>query len=580
MKVKLPIALAAAAAGLASIAAGCGGLLIITEPDGGPPPCCDGGIPDSGSTDNGPPASSTTTLVALPDTTVVADGVTAVTLRVVVRDAAGHLLSGAGVSMSCDGTGNAFAPTSASGYTASDGSFQAALTSTRAEPKTVTVAVADFTLTQALTFIAGRPDPNTSSMVLAPTPPSTVTADGVQTAAIAATLRDAHGNIVAGNTVTFTATGSNNTFNPGSQVVATDAGGVARITLASTRAEPKTVVATVGSLFVMTRQVAFAPGSASAVTSTLTASPTQLVADGVARTSLTATVRDPNGNPIPGMSATFSATGGGNRFTPGSTATTNVDGVARVQLDSTVAETKTVTAVVAGLTLRTAVLFGVGSPTNGNSSISVQTPVVADGTASGQITVTVKDGTNNPISGAAVALTATGSVNTFSPAASGSTNASGVFQARLSSTVAETKSVTADVQSGAFFLTTSMDFLPGPASASNSRLDASPPQVPADGVTTTTLALSMEDVNGNKIPGLGVTLSSTGSANTFSRTTGTTDATGAFTATLKSTRAELKTVTATSGGVSVQTTVAFSPGPAVLANSSVTANPTNPVAGG
>ena len=570
MKAKLPLVCVVA------LASGCGGLLIINEPSDGGQPCCDGGLPDAGPNQNGPPDKDRTALVILPDTTVVADGATAVTIRVMVRDAAGHLLRGAGVSMSCDGTGNAFFPASASGYTATDGTFQVALTSTVAEPKTVTVAVGDFTLTAQLTFTAGRPDPSNSSLLLSPSPPSTVLADGVQIAAATATLRDANRNIVTGYGVSFTATGSSNTFDPVSGMVLTDAQGVARTRMASTRAEAKTVVATVGSLFVMTRPVTYVAGGAVQARSSLTANPTALVAGGT--TFLTVLARDANGNPVPSMPVTFSATGSDNNFSPGPSAQTDVDGRARVDLTSSVAENKTITAQAAGLNLTTSVRYGAGSPTNGNSSMQVESPVLANGTASGLITVTILDGSMNPVQGANVALNATGSLNTFSPAASGTTNVQGVFTARLSSTVSENKAVSAVLST--FTLTNFMNFVPGPPTVASSQLSASPSPVPADGVSTTTISAIFRDTNGNPIPNLFVTLSSTGSQNTFSATTGNTDANGAFSATLRSPKSEVKTVTAAAGSISLQTSIAFTAGQPNAANSTVTVTPNAVIADG
>jgi adhesin/invasin len=104
-------------------------------------------------------------------------------------------------------------------------------------------------------------------------------------------------------------------------------------------------------------------------------------------------------------------------------------------------------------------------------------------------------------------------------------------------------------------------------------LTASPQNVPADGKVTTTLTATYRDANGNPVPGLQVTFASSGSANTFSSTSGTTDAFGTTSVTLKSPRAELKTVTATAAGLTLQTLVSFDPGPPSAARSSVAANP-------
>jgi Big-like domain-containing protein len=583
VKARLPIALAVASGALAlaaSLAAGCGGTLIIQEPGDGGDPCCDGGFPDGGQTQNGPPDKARSSLLVLPDSTVVADGNTSVTIRITVRDAAGHLLRGVGVTMTCDGSANGFIPASGTGYTGTDGVFQVAIRSIVAEPKTVTATVSTFALTAALNFVAGPPDPGTSTLSASPVPPTTVVADGIDTAVTTATLRDQFSNIVVGYPVAFTSTGSSNAFNPAG-AVSTDAQGVAKTRLSSTRAETKTVVATVGSLFVLTQPVQFAAGGASQTTSTLTANPTSLPADGTTATTLTVVARDAYGNPIPFKPVTFGATGSGNVFSPNPPNTsTNVDGVARVQLTSTVAETKTVSAQAAGVNLATSVRFGAGTPTNGNSSLDVQSPILADGVASGLITVTVKDATNNPTPGIPIQLTASGSLNNFSPSTAGNTDMNGQFKARLSSVVAETKAVTATVNTvPSFQLTNFMVFNPGPPVAASSQMSAAPQHVPADGASTTTITAYFRDANGNPCPGLFVQLSSSGSSNTFSATTGTTDIDGAFSATLRSPKAELKTVSATAGGLTQQTLVSFDAGPPSASRSSLSISQDNVTVG-
>lgn len=90
------------------------------------------------------------------------------------------------------------------------------------------------TQTAGVTFTAGAPTAGNSNI----TGTSPVTADGVATSAITITLEDANSNPVSGVTPTFSATGSNNTLGICS---ATTALGVSTCTLASTKAEVKTL---------------------------------------------------------------------------------------------------------------------------------------------------------------------------------------------------------------------------------------------------------------------------------------------------------------------------------------------------
>ena len=93
-------------------------------------------------------------------------------------------------------------------------------------------------------------------------------------------------------------------------------------------------------------------------------------------------------------------------------------------------------------------------------------------------------------------------------------------------------------------------------------LTASPSTVLADGQSRTTLTVTLTDKFGNPIPGSPVTLNSSGSNNIFQQPQNTTDSSGKVTATLASTSAEIKTVSARIiGGISLNsfTNVTFIP---------------------
>ena len=60
-----------------------------------------------------------------------------------------------------------------------------------------------------------------------------------------------------------------------------------------------------------------------------------------------------------------------------------------------------------------------------------------------------------------------------------------------------------------------MTFNPGAPSATTSTLVASPGSVTADGVSTTTLTVTVEDAHGNLVPNAAVTLSSSGTGDVF-----------------------------------------------------------------
>lgn len=185
---------------------------------------------------------------------------------------------------------------------------------------------------------AAAADPAASEVAAAPATQAVGAA-----VALTATVRDFFGNPVAGETVTFAATGAGNTLDqPG---VTTDASGVATGALTSTRAEAKTVSASIGgAAFGATASVTFEPGAPSAATSTLVASPASVEADGTTAITLTATVQDEFGNPVSGVDVTLSSLDAATLVQPG--APTDAAGVAAGSVTSTTVGDPTIAANV------------------------------------------------------------------------------------------------------------------------------------------------------------------------------------------------------------------------------------------
>jgi len=107
----------------------------------------------------------------------------------------------------------------------------------------------------------------------------------------------------------------------------------------------------------------------------------------------------------------------------------------------------TLTAASSGLTSATSSSFNITagsvSAANSTATASPTTGVLSDGTQTSTITVTALDAYNNPISGASVSLSVSGSGNTVSTPAN--TVANGQTTATIKSTVAETKTVTVTI---------------------------------------------------------------------------------------------------------------------------------------
>lgn len=415
--------------------------------------------------DPGPPAfkraSAVRSEVALESpASVVADGRAAAVIVVTVRDENGKPLSGMEVrlasSVASDLVDQPPAPTDAAGR--ARGTVRGTVAGSRTVR--VTVMPGSVVLESSVTwsFVGDGEAVSASRSSVAAAPVSAV-ADGSQQVAVTVTVRDVHGNPVAGRAVVLSASGSGSTI---TQPVPTGHDGVTRAVVTSTRAGTMTLTATVnpGSRAVVLADrpvVTFTgnPAEISSSLSTVTAAPgSGVVADGVATSTITVTVRDRNGAPVPGQTVRLDATGSANTLVqPGPT---DAHGVTTGTIASTRAETKTITATVnpgpgqVVLAAAPAVTF-VGDAANVSATLSSVTAapvwgVAADGAALATVTVTVRDRHGNVASGVPVQLAASGSANTIvQPAPTGP---GGVSAGTLASTIAEPKTITATANPG------------------------------------------------------------------------------------------------------------------------------------
>ena len=496
----------------------------------------------------GNPSGSTLIVTASP-TSVTADGVTATTVAVLVEDAYGNVVPGAAVTLSSTGAGDTFA--SLTGVTNGNGLFTTTLTSTTAGVDTITAtegAASEFT---TVTFNPGNPSGSTSIVTASPT---SVTADGVTTTTIAVLVEDAYGNVIPGAAVTLSSTGGTaDTFASATGV--TNANGIFTTTLTSSAAGIDTVTATEGSAQESTT-VTFNPGKPSGSTSIITANPTSITAEGVTTTTIAVLVEDAYGNVVPGAAVTLSSTGGTADTFGSSTGVTNSNGIFTTTLTSTAAGINTVTATEGSAQESTTVTFNPGKPSGLTSTLTASpTSVTADGVSTTNLTVVVEDAYGNLVPGAAVSLSSTGLADVFG-STFGITNANGVFTTTLASTSAQIDTIAAT--EGGIQESTHVTFNPGAVSASKSSIVASPTAVLGNGSATTTLTVTLEDALGNVIPGVAVTLSASGTSNTFGAVSGTTNANGIFTTTLASTVPQIEVITATEGGAQETTPVIFS----------------------
>ncbi|HXH63154.1 MAG TPA: Ig-like domain-containing protein [Gemmatimonadales bacterium] len=170
------------------------------------------------------------------------------------------------------------------------------------------------------------------------------------------------------------------------------------------------------------------------------------------------------------------------------------------------------------------------------------------GTTASTITVTARDQFGNLLVGAAVrdsASPVTGNVAT----ASASTDGSGAFASTFFSTKAEAKTVAARINGVAVTQTAPVTVSPTVVDLALSSINASLPSITACASscstfasTASTITVTVVDTFSNPIPGASISYFQTGSNNTVTPLSGSTDVNGVFTSTLSSTTAETKSL--------------------------------------
>lgn len=502
-------------------------------------------------------------------TGLTANGTETTTITVTVRDINGTGLNAQTVSLSVSGTGNILTPPS--GATNSMGVFTATLATTSPEQKMISAIVnpglgqIPLSIRPSATFDQvpmGTPSPTQSTVVANPL--NNLNSNGVDSSAITVTVRDSSGNTLSNQSVNLSSGAGTNFANA---TGTTNAQGVFSTTLTSTQPGSRTVRAIIdqaGNNVLSASQpvVVFSapPGTPDPSQSTFTASPISgITADGVDVSNLQVTVRDPSGATLANQTVQLSVAGTATTLTP-SSGTTNAQGIFTATLSTTDPGVKTVTATInpgaSQVTVDDTPTISFSPrliPNRFQSEVTV-TPnmgVFANGKQTAMIEVTVRDVNRNLLPGREIMVMATGTNNTIAQMM-GVTNGSGVFTTTIATTDAGTKTITANIDPNGMPIEidtkpdVTFDVVPPGPDANLSTVTANPNMgVAANGTATTTITVTVVDAANCPLANQMVSLTSSGTNNTFNMATGMTNAQGIFTATLSSTTAETKTITAT-----------------------------------
>ncbi len=500
---------------------------------------------------------------------VVANYVDTSTISIYLRDQFANPVSGAIPTFSATDSGatNFYAACTLS---TALGLSTCTMKSKKAENKQLSILTPVEKLDGVVTFIAGVADAGNSTIVGS----GPVAADGASTSTITINLADIYGNKVSGTAPLFSATNSGNKNSYGACLVS-NAAGISSCTLASSYAEIKTLYIT-DPVVVTGGQVTFSNTSPASTYSTIVGSG-PVVANGVAYSTITITIKDGNDNPVDGILPNFVATdsAAANAYTACSV--TNASGISNCELRSTKAEVKTLSITAPIIKIGGSVSFNPGPVDAGKSSIVGTGPILADGNAQSSITIVLKDANNNPISSISPNFSATnsGGGNTYVACSLGNQN--GESFCGLKSTYAEVKTlaITSPVPKADGAVT----FISASISVANS-LIVGTTNILADGNAYSAIAIVLRDSNSNPVVGITPQFSATNTdaKNVYSLCT-VTSAQGESSCELRSTKAESKVLSITSPISKVGGGVLFLAGAPVAAKSSINGT-TNKIANG
>ena len=381
--------------------------------------------------------------------------------------------------------------------------------------------------------------------------------------------------------------------------VQTGSGGVLTVTNLTVNGELKGPgTYTSSSAFVTGTGSVVVPGAttpADAANSTVSASPSSVVADGVTASTVTVTLLDAGSNPAPGKTVTLASSRGATDTISAASGPSNASGVVTFSVTSstpgmpTFTATDTTDSVVVTQTA-TVTFTAIPPPDAGTSTVSASpSSLRADGVNTSTITVTLLNSSSNPVAGKTVSLASSrGATDTIS-APSGVSSAAGVVTFTVKSSTVGTPVFTATDTTDSITVTqtATVTFTANPAaSGSQSTVVATPSSVVANGSSTATVTVMLKDSGGTPIAGKTVTLASNrGATDLISAASGVSNASGVVTFTVASLMAGAPVFTATvttDGVVLTQTatvTFTFASNVVDISNALYPFDPANPNAG-
>lgn len=511
-------------------------------------------------------ASAITTTITSATSSIIANGTSTASITIQLRDNAGNNLD----SAPCIPVLTTSSGTLSSLTSAGNGRFTAVLTSSTNAGTAVisgTLGSTAITDTESVSFVTNGIPSVSLSMITSSF--GSITANGTSTSIITIQLKDQYGNNLTAGGAALTLATTAGTLSS----VADNGNGTYTASLtSSTTTGTATISALIAGISIAdTEVVSFIPGTAVAGNSLITATSNSIVANGISTVQLTVQLKDANGNNLTsgGSTVVLSATSG-----TISTVNDNGNGTYTATLTSAVT---TGTSVISGtftgspITDTESVTF-VPGPLAATKSIitAASNSITANGTSSTIITLQLKDANNNNLLNGGDVVTLSATLGTLSAVTD---NSNGTYTAILtSSTNTGTSVISGTVSSNTLTDTESVNFTAGSPSATTSTITVSPSSIIADGVSTTQVIVQVKDSNGNTVTTGGATVIVSASAGNISMVTD--GGNGTYSAILtSSTTTGISIISGKLNTVSITDTesVEFTPGPASLLTSVITA---------
>lgn len=495
---------------------------------------------------------------------VVANGTATDGVEVTVTDANGNLLPDMHVAF-------AVAPgatlTVRSPLTDSEGKARATVTSTTVGSYNVTATVNGHSMVKAATFIADNSTAILTNGSLRITADNAV-ANGNATNAVQARVTDANGNNVPGVTVSFRA---DNGATIANAAAITDEQGLASTTLTNARTGIANVTASLNGSSQNVATTFIADNSTATITDgALTVTADGAKADGRESNQVEAKVTDANGNAVPDVAVSFTATNGST--VANSPAHTNAEGIASSSLTNLTAGVSKVTASINGASQSVNTTFIADDSTatiiNGNLTV-IDDLAKADGKAKNRVQARVTDANGNPVPAATVSFTATNGATIAT--AEATTGSDGLASTTLTNTTAGIANVSATINGSNQNVDTL--FIPdeGTATIVSGNMRVVSDNALANGTAINTVQVKVTDANGNTVPGVTISFSANNGAS-LAEPSVITNGEGLAQTALTNTSAGLTTVTAAlnNSRQSVQTTFIADGSTATLTGANLT----------